>query len=53
MFDFPLSLKIDWGDIGSGTATEEVNFGIAVEDGVDWGISLESGTEVRFFSFGF
>ncbi|XP_043108993.1 CDK5 regulatory subunit-associated protein 3 [Puntigrus tetrazona] len=32
---------IDWGDLGS----KEVNFGISVEDGVDWGISLESGTE--------
>lgn len=36
---------IDWGDINSGAGTEEVNFGITVEDGVDWGISLESGTE--------
>ncbi|XP_077056827.1 CDK5 regulatory subunit-associated protein 3 isoform X1 [Siphateles boraxobius] len=36
---------IDWGDLGGGAGTEEVNFGIAVEDGVDWGISLESGTE--------
>ncbi|XP_057214613.1 CDK5 regulatory subunit-associated protein 3 isoform X2 [Triplophysa rosa] len=35
---------IDWGNIGSGAATEDVNFGITVEDGVDWGISLESGT---------
>ncbi|KAL1264495.1 hypothetical protein QQF64_004850 [Cirrhinus molitorella] len=36
---------IDWGDLGGGAATEEVNFGISVEDGVDWGISLEPGTE--------
>lgn len=38
---------IDWGDLGSGagTGSEEVNFGISVEDGVDWGIGLESGTE--------
>ncbi|XP_051770786.1 CDK5 regulatory subunit-associated protein 3 isoform X2 [Ctenopharyngodon idella] len=36
---------IDWGDLGGGAGTEEVNFGISVEDGVDWGVSLESGTE--------
>ncbi|XP_071378953.1 CDK5 regulatory subunit-associated protein 3 [Centroberyx affinis] len=36
---------IDWGDFGSGTETQEVNFGIKVEDGVDWGISLEPGSE--------
>ncbi|KAM4623686.1 CDK5 regulatory subunit-associated protein 3 [Polymixia lowei] len=36
---------IDWGDLGSGTETQEVNFGITVEDGVDWGISLEPGSE--------
>ncbi|XP_067285750.1 CDK5 regulatory subunit-associated protein 3 isoform X2 [Pseudorasbora parva] len=36
---------IDWGDLGGGAATEEVNFGISVEDGVDWGISLDSGTK--------
>uniref|UniRef100_A0AAY4CSP0 CK5P3 protein n=1 Tax=Denticeps clupeoides TaxID=299321 RepID=A0AAY4CSP0_9TELE len=28
---------IDWGDLGGGTDVE-VNFGIAAEDGVDWGI---------------
>lgn len=39
-------MQIDWGDLGGGAGTEEVNFGISVEDGVDWGISLESGTEV-------
>lgn len=33
---------IDWGDLGSGTESQEVNFGITVEDGVDWGISLDS-----------
>lgn len=48
--DLPmLSPQIDWGDIGSGAATEEVNFGITVEDAVDWGISLESGAEVKHF----
>lgn len=36
---------IDWGDLGGGAGTEEVNFGISVEDGVDWGISLDSGTK--------
>ncbi|XP_072523233.1 CDK5 regulatory subunit-associated protein 3 [Salminus brasiliensis] len=36
---------IDWGDLSSGAGAEEVNFGITVEDGVDWGISLESGKE--------
>uniref|UniRef100_A0AAY4CVK1 CDK5 regulatory subunit associated protein 3 n=1 Tax=Denticeps clupeoides TaxID=299321 RepID=A0AAY4CVK1_9TELE len=35
---------IDWGDLGGGTDVE-VNFGIAAEDGVDWGISLESEVE--------
>lgn len=42
-------MQIDWGDLGSGagTGSEEVNFGISVEDGEGWGISLESGTEVR------
>lgn len=36
---------IDWGDLSSGAGAEEVNSGITVEDGVDWGISLESGKE--------
>ncbi|XP_048026203.1 CDK5 regulatory subunit-associated protein 3 isoform X2 [Megalobrama amblycephala] len=36
---------IDWGDLGGSAGTEEVNFGISVEDGVDWGVSLESGNE--------
>uniref|UniRef100_A0A8B9RI94 CDK5 regulatory subunit associated protein 3 n=1 Tax=Astyanax mexicanus TaxID=7994 RepID=A0A8B9RI94_ASTMX len=36
---------IDWGNLSSGAGAEEVNFGITVEDGVDWGISLESGKE--------
>ncbi|CAL8382270.1 unnamed protein product [Gadus morhua 'NCC'] len=33
---------INWGDFGDGTETQEVNFGITAEDGVDWGISLDS-----------
>lgn len=38
---------IDWGDLGSGTGAEEqdVSFGITVEDGVDWGISLDPVSE--------
>ncbi|KAL7869222.1 hypothetical protein AOLI_G00132100 [Acnodon oligacanthus] len=36
---------IDWGDLSSGAGAEEVNFGITVEDSVDWGIALESGKE--------
>lgn len=36
---------IDWGDLGAGMESSDVNFGITVEEGVDWGISLESGTE--------
>ncbi|KAF4106496.1 CDK5 regulatory subunit-associated protein 3 [Onychostoma macrolepis] len=36
---------IDWGDLGGGAGTEKVDIGISVEGGVDWGISLESGTE--------
>lgn len=40
-----LSFKqIDWGDLCSNA--EEVNFGTKVEEGVDWGITLESGKEV-------
>uniref|UniRef100_A0A673BPU5 CDK5 regulatory subunit associated protein 3 n=1 Tax=Sphaeramia orbicularis TaxID=375764 RepID=A0A673BPU5_9TELE len=34
---------IDWGDFGTG---KETDCGIKVEDGIDWGISLEPGTEV-------
>ncbi|XP_029978511.1 CDK5 regulatory subunit-associated protein 3 isoform X2 [Sphaeramia orbicularis] len=33
---------IDWGDFGTG---KETDCGIKVEDGIDWGISLEPGTE--------
>uniref|UniRef100_A0AAZ3SNT0 CDK5 regulatory subunit associated protein 3 n=1 Tax=Oncorhynchus tshawytscha TaxID=74940 RepID=A0AAZ3SNT0_ONCTS len=39
---------IDWGDLGCGTGTEGTQDMITVEDGgVDWGISLEPGSEVR------
>ncbi|KAI1887141.1 hypothetical protein AGOR_G00203080 [Albula goreensis] len=34
---------IDWGELGSGDGAGD--FGISVEDGVDWGISLEPSTE--------
>lgn len=40
-------MQIDWGNLGGGAGTEKVDLGISVEGGVDWGISLESGTEVR------
>lgn len=43
-------VQIDWGDLNGGAGTEEISFGISVEDGVDWGISLEPGTEVRALS---
>ncbi|XP_046887882.1 CDK5 regulatory subunit-associated protein 3 isoform X1 [Hypomesus transpacificus] len=38
---------IDWGNLGSGTGTEaqDGSFGVTVEDGVDWGISLEPASE--------
>ncbi|XP_070707858.1 CDK5 regulatory subunit-associated protein 3 [Pempheris klunzingeri] len=36
---------IDWGDFGKGTETQAVNSGITVEDGIDWGISLEPSAE--------
>lgn len=38
---------IDWGDLSGGTGAEgqDVNFGVTVEDGVDWGISLEPSAE--------
>uniref|UniRef100_A0A8C7FJ84 CDK5 regulatory subunit associated protein 3 n=1 Tax=Oncorhynchus kisutch TaxID=8019 RepID=A0A8C7FJ84_ONCKI len=39
---------IDWGDLGCGTGAEGTQDVITVEDGgVDWGISLEPGSEVR------
>ncbi|KAF5906349.1 CDK5 regulatory subunit-associated protein 3, partial [Clarias magur] len=34
---------IDWGDLCSGV--EEVSFGTTGEEGVDWGVTLESGKE--------
>lgn len=34
---------IDWGNFG--TDTQNVNSGITVEDGIDWGISLEPSSE--------
>lgn len=37
-------IQIDWGDLCSGA--EEVNSGTTVEEGVDWGITPESGKEV-------
>lgn len=38
--------KIDWGDFGKGTNAADVSV-ITVEDGVDWGISLEPSCGVR------
>ncbi|TMS22271.1 CDK5 regulatory subunit-associated protein 3 [Larimichthys crocea] len=37
---------IDWGDFGTGAATQDV---ITVEDGIDWGISLEPSSELEAF----
>ncbi|XP_041830427.1 CDK5 regulatory subunit-associated protein 3 isoform X2 [Melanotaenia boesemani] len=36
---------IDWGDFGKGTDSAGENAGITVEDGIDWGISLEPTSE--------
>ncbi|XP_034049442.1 CDK5 regulatory subunit-associated protein 3 isoform X2 [Thalassophryne amazonica] len=36
---------IDWGDSGKEIEAQSDNFGITVEDGVDWGISLETTSE--------
>uniref|UniRef100_A0A3Q3JJA8 CDK5 regulatory subunit associated protein 3 n=1 Tax=Monopterus albus TaxID=43700 RepID=A0A3Q3JJA8_MONAL len=36
---------IDWGDFGKATDTQGFNSGITVEDGIDWGISLEPNSE--------
>ncbi|XP_031171262.1 CDK5 regulatory subunit-associated protein 3 [Sander lucioperca] len=36
---------IDWGDFGNSADTAGVNSGITVEDGIDWGISLEPSSE--------
>lgn len=37
-------IQIDWGDLCSGV--EEVSFETTGEEGVDWGVTLESGKEV-------
>lgn len=42
-----LKNQIDWGDFGKSSATQDVASSIAVEDGIDWGISLEPATEVK------
>lgn len=46
-------IQIDWGDLCS--SVEEVNLETTVEEGVNWGITLESGKEVMhkqlFFFF--
>uniref|UniRef100_A0A7N5ZWF4 CDK5 regulatory subunit associated protein 3 n=1 Tax=Anabas testudineus TaxID=64144 RepID=A0A7N5ZWF4_ANATE len=36
---------IDWGDFGKGTDAQGFSSGITVEDGIDWGISLEPNAE--------
>ncbi|CAK6977322.1 CDK5 regulatory subunit-associated protein 3 [Scomber scombrus] len=36
---------IDWGDFGAGADSQGVTSAITVEDGVDWGISLEPSSE--------
>ncbi|XP_074475867.1 CDK5 regulatory subunit-associated protein 3 [Sebastes fasciatus] len=36
---------IDWGSFGSSADTQGVNSVITVEDGIDWGISLEPSSE--------
>uniref|UniRef100_A0A3Q3F1I7 CDK5 regulatory subunit associated protein 3 n=1 Tax=Labrus bergylta TaxID=56723 RepID=A0A3Q3F1I7_9LABR len=36
---------IDWGDFGKGADPQVVSSGITVEDGIDWGISLEPSSE--------
>ncbi|XP_034715556.1 CDK5 regulatory subunit-associated protein 3 [Etheostoma cragini] len=36
---------IDWGDFGNSADAPGVNSGITVEDGIDWGISLEPSSE--------
>lgn len=34
---------IDWGDFGTSSDTQGLNHGLEVEEGIDWGISLETG----------
>ncbi|XP_053170940.1 CDK5 regulatory subunit-associated protein 3-like, partial [Scomber japonicus] len=36
---------IDWGDFGAGADSQGVTSAITVEDGIDWGISLEPSSE--------
>lgn len=36
---------IDWGDFGASSDAQGLNHGIQVEEGIDWGISLESGDD--------
>ncbi|XP_062269774.1 CDK5 regulatory subunit-associated protein 3 [Platichthys flesus] len=36
---------IDWGDFGTGADSAGVNSGIAVEEAIDWGISVEPNSE--------
>lgn len=36
---------IDWGDFGKGADTQGATSGITVEEGIDWGISLEPSSE--------
>ncbi|XP_056285479.1 CDK5 regulatory subunit-associated protein 3 [Pseudoliparis swirei] len=36
---------IDWGNFGSDADTQGINSAITVEDGIDWGISLEPSSE--------
>ncbi|XP_042363836.1 CDK5 regulatory subunit-associated protein 3 [Plectropomus leopardus] len=36
---------IDWGDFGKSADTQGVTSGIALEEGIDWGISLEPSAE--------
>ncbi|XP_069560676.1 CDK5 regulatory subunit-associated protein 3 [Brachyistius frenatus] len=36
---------IDWGDFGKGADSAVANSGVTVEDGIDWGISLEPNSD--------
>uniref|UniRef100_A0A3Q4AAW7 Uncharacterized protein n=1 Tax=Mola mola TaxID=94237 RepID=A0A3Q4AAW7_MOLML len=36
---------IDWGDFSKDTGTQNINSAITVEDGIDWGVSLEPDSE--------
>ncbi|XP_049915713.1 CDK5 regulatory subunit-associated protein 3 [Epinephelus moara] len=37
--------SIDWGDFGKSADTQGVTAGVALEEGIDWGISLEPSSE--------